>query len=107
MHERKAQMADLADAFVALPGGFGTLEEFCEVLTWSQLGLHAKPCGLVNVEGYYDPLLALLDHAVVERFVRPEHRALVLEAAEPELLLDLLARYEPPALPKWIDREET
>jgi uncharacterized protein (TIGR00730 family) len=106
MHERKARMADLADAFVALPGGFGTLEEFCEVLTWSQLGLHAKPCGLVNVEGYYDPLLALLDHAVVERFVRPEHRALVLEAAEPELLLDLLAGYEPPALTKWIDREE-
>jgi uncharacterized protein (TIGR00730 family) len=106
MHERKARMADLADAFVALPGGYGTLEEFCEVLTWSQLGLHAKPCGLVNVEGYYDPLLALLDHAVAERFVRPEHRALVLEAAEPELLLDLLAGYEPPALTKWIDREE-
>jgi uncharacterized protein (TIGR00730 family) len=107
MHARKARMADLADAFVALPGGFGTLEEFCEVLTWSQLGLHRKPCGLVNVEGYYAPLLALLDHAVAERFVRPEHRALVLEAAEPEPLLDLLARYEPPTLEKWIDREET
>jgi uncharacterized protein (TIGR00730 family) len=94
MHERKARMADLSDAFIALPGGFGTLEEFCEVLTWSQLGLHRKPCGLVNVDGYYDPLLALLDHAVTERFVRPEHRALVLEATEPERLLDLLAECE-------------
>jgi uncharacterized protein (TIGR00730 family) len=94
MHERKARMADLSDAFVALPGGFGTLEEFCEVLTWSQLGLHRKLCGLVNVDGYYDPLLALLDHAVTERFVRPEHRALVLEASEPERLLDLLAECE-------------
>jgi uncharacterized protein (TIGR00730 family) len=94
MHERKARMADLSDAFVALPGGFGTLEEFCEVLTWSQLGLHRKPCGLVNVDGYYDPLLALLDHAVAERFVRPEHRALVLQATEPEPLLELLAGYE-------------
>jgi uncharacterized protein (TIGR00730 family) len=94
MHERKARMADLSDAFVALPGGFGTFEEFCEVLTWSQLGLHRKPCGLVNVDGYYDHLLALLDHAVTERFVRPEDRALVLEATEPEPLLDLLAENE-------------
>jgi len=94
MHERKARMADLSDAFVALPGGFGTLEEFCEVLTWSQLGLHRKPCGLVNVDDYYAHLLALLDHAVTERFVRPEDRALVLEATEPERLLDLLAEYE-------------
>lgn len=107
MHERKARMADLSDAFVALPGGFGTLEEFCEVLTWSQLGLHRKPCGLVNVDGYYDPLLALLDYAVTERFVRPEHRALVLEASEPVRLLDLVAGYEAPLLEKWIDRDET
>jgi uncharacterized protein (TIGR00730 family) len=106
MHARKARMADLSDAFVALPGGFGTLEEFCEVLTWAQLGLHTKACGLLDVEGYYDPLLALLDHAVTEGFVRPEHRALVLQAAEPAALLELLAAYHPPALHKWIDRDE-
>jgi uncharacterized protein (TIGR00730 family) len=105
-HERKAAMADLSDAFAALPGGFGTLEEFCEVLTWSQLGLHAKPCGLVNVAGYYDPLLGMLDHAVAERFLRPEHRALVLAAPQPEPLLDQLAAFRPPLLEKWIDREE-
>jgi uncharacterized protein (TIGR00730 family) len=107
MHERKARMVDLSGAFVALPGGYGTLEEFCEVLTWSQLGLHRKPCALLNVERYYDPLLALLDHAVAERFVRPEHRTLVLEATEPDRLLDLLAHWEPPTLEKWIDRDET
>jgi uncharacterized protein (TIGR00730 family) len=107
MHERKALMAELADAFVALPGGFGTLEEFCEVLTWSQLGLHAKPCGLLNVEGYYDPLLALFDHAVEERFVHPQHRGMVLRAASPGPLLDALAAYEPPVVEKWIEREET
>ena len=78
MHERKALMTDLSDAFVALPGGFGTLEEFCEVVTWAQLGLHAKPCGLLNVVGYYSPLLAMLDRAVQERFLKPENRALVL-----------------------------
>ena len=78
MHERKALMADLSDAFVALPGGFGTLEEFCEVVTWTQLGLHAKPCGVLNVLGYYSPLLQMFDHAVEERFLKPENRALVL-----------------------------
>lgn len=106
MHERKALMADLSDAFVALPGGFGTLEELCEVLTWSQLGLHAKACGLLNVAGYFDPLLALFDHAVEERFVRPAHRALVLQSEDPAHLLDLLARYEAAPLDKWIDRDE-
>jgi len=106
MHERKALMADLADAFVALPGGFGTLEELCEVLTWSQLGLHAKACGLLNVAGYFDPLLALFDHAVEERFVRPAHRALVLQSENPAILLDLLTRYEVAPLDKWIDRDE-
>src|SRR3954453_6200666 len=79
MHERKALMVELSDAFIAMPGGFGTLEEFCEVLTWAQLGLHPKPCGLLNVLGYYDPLLAFFGHAAAERFVRPEHRALVLQ----------------------------
>jgi len=106
MHERKALMADLSDAFAALPGGFGTLEEYCEVLTWSQLGLHAKACGLVNVAGYFDPLLAMFDRAVAERFLRPEHRALVLAAPDPERLIDQLAAYRPPALEKWIDRED-
>ncbi len=107
MHERKALMADLAGGFVAMPGGLGTLEEFCEVLTWAQLGIHAKPCGMLNVEGYYDPLLALLDHAVAEGFVRPEHRRLVLAKAEPALLLDAMDTFRAPPLRKWIDREKT
>lgn len=106
MHERKAQMADLSDAFLALPGGFGTLEELCEVLTWSQLGIHAKPCGLLNVESYFDPLLRLFDQAVDEAFLRTAHRSLVLEERDPSRLLDLLAAYEPPPLDKWIDRDE-
>jgi len=104
MHERKALMADLADAFVALPGGLGTLEEMAEVLTWAQLGLHEKPCGLLDVAGFFQGLLAFLDHTVAERFVRPEHRALLLAAAEPEALLDAFARWEAPALEKWLDR---
>jgi uncharacterized protein (TIGR00730 family) len=107
MHERKARMAELSDAFIALPGGFGTFEEFCEVLTWSQLGLHTKPCALLNVDGYYDPLLALFDHAVEERFLRPEHRALVLEDADPGRLLDRLEGWSAPPLHKWIERDET
>jgi uncharacterized protein (TIGR00730 family) len=107
MHERKALMAELSDAFIAMPGGYGTLEEFCEVVTWSQLGLHAKPCGLLNVKGYYDPLTVLLDHAVGERFLRPEHRELVLIDEDPERLLEQLASYRPPALDKWLDRDET
>jgi uncharacterized protein (TIGR00730 family) len=107
MHERKALMADLADAFVALPGGYGTFEEFCEIVTWAQLGLHRKPCGLLNVEGYYDRLLSLFDHAVAERFVRSAHRALILEERQPERLLDLVESYQAPALEKWIERDET
>ena len=107
MHERKALMADLAGGFVAMPGGLGTFEEFCEVLTWAQLGIHAKPCGILNVDGYYDPLLALLDHAVEERFVRPQHRSLVLASAEPALLLDAMEAFRAPPLEKWIDRETT
>jgi uncharacterized protein (TIGR00730 family) len=102
MHERKALMADLADGFVALPGGFGTFEEFCEVLTWSQLGFHPKPCGLLNVAGYYDPLLALFDHAVEEGFVPPHHRALVIEETDPARLLDRFAAFRPPSTSKWI-----
>jgi uncharacterized protein (TIGR00730 family) len=102
MHERKALMAGLAGAFLALPGGFGTLEEFIEAVTWSQLGLHRKPCGLLNVCGYYDSLLALLDRAVEERFLRPENRALVLAGTEAEPLIDRLLTYDPPYVEKWI-----
>jgi uncharacterized protein (TIGR00730 family) len=108
MHERKAQMAELADAFVALPGGLGTLEELFEVATWSQLGLHVKPCGLLNVLGYYDGLAGMLDHAVSERFLRPENRAIVLVESEPSTMVDALAAWEPPArVAKWIDRDES
>jgi uncharacterized protein (TIGR00730 family) len=107
MHERKALMSELSDGFVAMPGGFGTFEELCEIVTWAQLGIHAKPCAVLNVDGYYDPLLALFDHAVGERFLRPQHRGLVLEGRDPDALLDAMERYEPPALHKWIDRDET
>jgi uncharacterized protein (TIGR00730 family) len=105
MHERKALMADLSDAFIALPGGFGTLEEFCEVLTWSQLGLHAKPCGIVNVLGYYTPLLAMLDHAVRERFLKLQNRALVLARETPLELLQAFEDWRPVHVEKWLDRE--
>jgi uncharacterized protein (TIGR00730 family) len=108
MHERKALMGDLSDAFVALPGGYGTLEELYEVLTWAQLGLHAKPCGLLNVEAYYDPLLAFMDHAVAEQFIRPTHRQMLVVDDDVSRLLDLLIAYRPPApTKKWIDRDET
>jgi uncharacterized protein (TIGR00730 family) len=105
MHERKALMADLSDAFIAMPGGFGTLEEFCEVLTWSQLGLHAKPCGILNVSGYYTPLLAMFDHAVEERFLKPENRGLVLARESSAELLQALEDWRPVRVEKWLDRE--
>lgn len=104
MHERKALMADLSDAFIALPGGFGTFEEFFEVLTWSQLGLHLKPCGIVNVLDYYTPLLAMLDHAVEQRFLKPQNRALVLSRNTPPELLQALAEWRPVHVEKWLDR---
>ena len=108
MHERKALMADLADAFIALPGGIGTLEELFEVYTWAQLGLHQKPCALLNVEGYYDGIEDFLSHAVAERFLREETRALLLVDSNPAILLERLHNFEPQAVvPKWIDREET
>lgn len=106
MHERKAMMAELSDAFIAMPGGYGTFEEFCEVITWAQLGLHRKPCGLLNVEGYYSPLLSLFDHAVSEGFVRAAHRSIVLEEKDPERLIELLESYLPPQVEKWITRDE-
>jgi uncharacterized protein (TIGR00730 family) len=104
MHERKAQMADLADAFIALPGGLGTIEEFFEVLCWSQLGLHAKPCSLLNVAGYYDRLIAFLDHTVQEQFVRNTDRSVVLVEQDAEALLDAFERYHAPHADKaaWI-----
>lgn len=107
MHERKARMADLADAFVALPGGMGTLEELAEILTWAQLGLHAKPCGLLDVNGYYDPLIAFFDRAVQDGFLRPEHRALVIVETDPDALLDRFAAFVPPTVEKWIDRRSS
>ncbi len=107
MHERKAQMAELADAFVALPGGVGTLEELFEVYTWNQLGLHAKPLGLLNVRGYFDGLVRFLDHAVAERFVTRAHRAMLLVGEDLGELLDGLASWEGPSQPKWIDRAAT
>ena len=105
MHERKALMADLSDAFIALPGGFGTLDEFCEVLTWSQLGLHSKPCGVLNVLDYYSSFLALLDHAVRERFLKPENRKLVLARNSVSELLQALQEWQPVTVEKWLDRE--
>jgi uncharacterized protein (TIGR00730 family) len=105
MHERKALMSDLSDAFIALPGGFGTLEEFFEVLTWSQLGLHAKPCGIVNVLGYYNPLLRMLDHAVDERFLKPQNRALVIARETPSELLQTFEDWHPVQVEKWLDRD--
>jgi len=108
MHERKALMAQLSDAMIALPGGFGTFEELFETITWSQLGIHRKAIGLLNVGGFYDGLLALVQHAIDEGFVPPEHRALILEAAEPDALLDLIVGYEPPPpVRKWLTPDET
>ena len=105
MHERKQRMADLSDAFIALPGGFGTFEEFCEIITWGQLGLHEKPCGLLNVKGYYSPLLALFDHALAEGFLKPQYRQLVITEDEPERLLAAMRSYQPPTLEKWLTPE--
>ena len=102
MHERKTLMFDLADGFIALPGGFGTLEEIAEVLTWAQLGLHKKPCGLINVDGYFDPLLSFLDNAVAKGFLRREHREMLLTTTEPDDLLDQFMSYRAPELDKWV-----
>ncbi|HQR59607.1 MAG TPA: TIGR00730 family Rossman fold protein [Azonexus sp.] len=102
MHTRKARMAELADGFIALPGGFGTFEEFCEVLTWGQLGFHVKPMGLLNVNGFYDPLLALFERAVAEGFLREENRAMALAADDIESLLAALAAYRPEPVSKWL-----
>ncbi|HUR32858.1 MAG TPA: TIGR00730 family Rossman fold protein [Vicinamibacterales bacterium] len=107
MHQRKALMNDLSDGFIAMPGGWGTLEELFEVLTWGQLGLHRKPCGLLNVAGYFDPLLTFLAGAVEERFVRQEYAHMLQVSDSPDDLLDRFASFEPPAVRKWIDRSST
>jgi hypothetical protein len=108
MHERKALMSELADGFIALPGGIGTLEEWFETWTWAQLGLHAKPFGLLDVAGYYGHLIRFLDHVVAERFLHPDHRAMVLVETDPGTLVDRMRSYAPPAaVVKWIDRAES
>jgi len=106
MHERKALMADLSDAFVALPGGVGTFEELFEAITWTQLGLHRKPCGLLNVDGFYDGLLQFLDHAWAEGFIKPETRAIVSAGTDPAALLRTLLATPMPAVPQWISPRE-
>jgi uncharacterized protein (TIGR00730 family) len=107
MHTRKALMAELSDAFIAMPGGVGTFEEFFEAVTWTQLGVHRKPCGLLNVGGFYTPLAAFIDQAVTEGFIKPIHRAVIVVDDDPERLLNSLATITLPDVPKWIRREET
>lgn len=107
MHARKAKMAQLADAFVALPGGIGTFEELFEIWTWTQLGFHRKPCALFNALGYFDPLVRFLDHAVEEGFLKPMHRSMLLVSDSAENLLEALRSYRPPVVEKWVGAEET
>jgi uncharacterized protein (TIGR00730 family) len=107
MHERKAKMADLSDAFIAMPGGVGTFEEFFEVVTWTQLGLHRKPCGLLNVDGFYTPLSDFIDRAVAEGFIKPVHRGAIVMDDDPARLIDRLSTIDLPSVPKWIGREQT
>lgn len=107
MHTRKAMMADLSDGFIAMPGGVGTFEEFFEAVTWTQLGVHRKPCGLLNVAGFYTPLAVFIDQAVSEGFIKPVHRAVIVVDDHPERLLDSLSAIVLPDVPKWIGRAET
>ena len=106
MHERKARMADLSDAFLALPGGIGTLEEICEIWTWAQLGFHDKPAGFLNVAGFYDPLKIFLDHMTEQAFLKPPHRHMAHFGTGPDELLDAFATYQPPAVEKWMERAQ-
>lgn len=105
MHTRKARMAELAEGFIAMPGGFGTFEEYCEILTWAQLGFHVKPIGLLNVAGFYDPLLAMFDHAAAEGFLREQNRAMALSDSDPEALLAAMAAFRPEPVSKWLKEE--
>ncbi len=106
MHERKAIMAELSDGFIALPGGLGTIEEIFEVLTWSQLGFHKKPCSFLNIKQYYNSLSLFLDHAVEEQFIKPVHREMLLIEDDPSKLLDAMEEYDPPTVDKWVGRNE-
>jgi uncharacterized protein (TIGR00730 family) len=106
MHERKQRMHDLSDGFIALPGGFGTLDELFEALTWAQLGMHGKPCGLYDVDGFWAPLRALVERQVAEEFVRPHHAMMLLHNNDPEALLDAFAAYRAPEVTKWIGRRD-
>ena len=107
MHPRKARMVELADAFIAMPGGFGTFDELFEVMTWAQLGIHDGPIGVLDVEGYFEPFTALVARAIGEGFVRPEFAALVVRASEPDVLLDRLAGHRSPSVRKWVDLSES
>ena len=107
MHERKAMMENLSDGFIAMPGGFGTFEELCEMITWAQLGLHGKPCGILNVKGYYDGLLEMFDNAMQKAFVRPEHRGLLNASASVEDLMVQMSEYKTPIKEKWLDRDSS
>lgn len=107
MHERKALMADLADGFIALPGGVGTLEEIFEIWTWAQLGYHNKPLAFLNIAGFYDPLCAFLDHQSAEGFVNAAHRHMAIFSKDPEAVIDAFKAYEPPVVEKWVERAET
>ena len=107
MHERKTLMAELSDGFIAMPGGIGTFEEIFEIWTWAQLGIHAKPCGLLNVAGYYDALTTFLDHAAAEQFLKPDQRSLLMVEQQPQVLLDRFASYQPPSVRKWLDADES
>lgn len=106
MHIRKAIMAEQADGFIAMPGGFGTMDELCEILTWAQLGLHQHPIGLFNVRGYFDALNTLFDHMVGEHFLHPHNREMLLTHTDPAQLLDLMAHYRPAVVPKWLDASQ-
>lgn len=106
MHARKARMADLSDGFVMLPGGFGTLDEFFEALTWTQLGVHAKPCAILDVAHYFEPLVSFIQSATDERFVRAEHRDMIITASNPASILDQMASWAPPTSDKWLDRSD-
>jgi uncharacterized protein (TIGR00730 family) len=107
MHERKMLMAELSDGFIALPGGIGTLEELFEIWTWAQLGFHNKPCGLLNVEGYYDSLIGFLDHVLAEQFVKKDHHAMLIVETNPDALLDRYINYQPPVVRHWVGKDET
>ncbi|MEM1134934.1 MAG: TIGR00730 family Rossman fold protein [Bacteroidota bacterium] len=106
MHERKQKMADIADAFIALPGGMGTMDELCEIVTWSQLGLHQKPIGILNIKGYFDSFIKFMDHMVTQRFLSEDNRKIVVTDNDPKKLLEKMKRYKPQKTEKWLDRDQ-